>query len=289
MALAAIGGVRLFYETTGQGFPLILCHELAANYRCWDDQVRYFSRLYRVITYNARGYPPSDVPQNGDDYSQDRAAEDICGLMRHLDIKEAYVAGLSMGGSATLAFGLAHPEMARALIVAGTGTGSTNPEQFRQQARTFADDLESRGMKALADYARGPGRVQLLRKDPKGWEEFNRMLMEYSPLGCALTLRGCNARRPTIFQLEDKLRRLQVPTLIIAGDEDDPCIEPAIFMKRVIPKAGLAIFPKAGHTLNLEEPELFNETVHEFLLAVEAGRWGERDLGTGVGFVATQK
>jgi pimeloyl-ACP methyl ester carboxylesterase len=286
MPKAAIDGVRLYYEATGKGFPLIWSHELAANHGCWDQQVRFFSRRYRVITYNARGYPPSDVPEGPDAYSQDRAVEDLHGLMRHLGLEEAYVGGLSMGGSAALGFGLAHPKMTRALIVAGTGTGSTNPEQFRKQAEAFAADLETRGMPALSQYAEGPNRIQFMRKDPKGWKRFSQVLASCSAIGCAWTLRGVQARRPTIFQLESKLRRLEVPTLIICGDEDDPCVEPALFMKRVMPQAGLVFFPRTGHTLNLEEPDLFNHAVQDFLLAVEAGRWGKRETGSGVGFLS---
>ena len=80
-------------------------------------------------------------------------------------------------------------------------------------------------------------------------------------------------KRPTIFALEEKLLQLQVPTLVMIGDEDEPCVEPAVFMKRQIPNAGLAVFPQSGHTINLEEPDLFNRTVQEFLTAVETGTW----------------
>jgi len=283
---APINGIRLHYEIAGEGFPLIWCHELAGDCRSWESQVRFFSRRYRVVTFNARGYPPSDVPEDADAYTQERQVEDLHGLMRHLGMEQAFVGGLSMGGSVALNFGLAHPGMARALIVAGTGTGSTEPGPYRRQVEWFARELESQGMQALADYARGPTRQQFMRKDSRGWEAFNRRLVGFSAAGCALTLRGFPGRRPTVFELEPGLRRLQVPTLIICGDEDDPCIEPSLFMKRVIPRAGLAFFPRTGHTLNLEEPELFNRTVQDFLLAVEAGRWGEREFGTGVGFLA---
>ncbi|RMF86428.1 MAG: alpha/beta hydrolase, partial [Nitrospinota bacterium] len=116
-------------------------------------------------------------------------------------------------------------------------------------------------------------RIQFLRKDPKGWEEFLEEFASHSATGSALTFRGVQLKRPTIFALEEKLKRLQVPTLLIIGDEDEPCIEPAIFMKRHIPNAGLVVIPKSGHTINLEEPDLFNRAVLDFLTAVEIGRW----------------
>jgi pimeloyl-ACP methyl ester carboxylesterase len=286
MAQAVINGVRLYYEATGRGFPLVLCHELAANCHSWDEQVRFFSRRYQVIVYNAKGYPPSEVPDDVALYEQDAQVADLHGLLRHLNIEQAYVGGLSMGGTVALNFGVAHPEMTRALIVAGTGTGSTDPGPYRQQVEQFARGLDIHGMAALADYAKGPTRVQFMRKDRKGWEHFNRVISQFSAKGCALTLRGFPGRRPTVFELESKLRRLSMPVLIMCGDEDDPCIETSIFMKKVIPKAGLAFFPRTGHTLNLEEPDLFNRCAQEFLQAVEAGHWDEREAGSGVGFIA---
>ena len=286
MPYAPVNGINLYYEDTGQGFPLVWSHEFAGSCESWALQVQHFSRRYRVITYNARGYPPSDVPADPAAYSQDLAVEDLRGLLRHLSIQEAYIGGLSMGGGVALNFGLAHPGMARALIVAGAGTGATDPAQFREQTEEFARALEAGGMEGLADYVKGPTRVQLLRKNPKAWEEFAGLFAAHSATGSAHTLRGVQGKRPTIYALEEQLRRLTLPTLIIAGDEDDPCIEPGVFMKRCISRSGLVLLPQSGHTVNLEEPELFNQAVDQFLDAVETGRWAERQEGTGVGFLA---
>lgn len=286
---AFVNGVQVYYEATGSGFPLVWCHELASDCRSWNKQVRFFSRRYNVIAYNAKGYPPSDVPDSIEAYVQDALVADLHGLLQHLGVKQAIIGGLSMGGSVALNFAIAHPEMARALIIAGTGTGSTDPGPYRQQVEQFAHDLDVQGMQALTEYAKGPTRIQFMRKDPDGWQNFSRMLLGFSPRGCALTLRGFPARRPTIFELEPHLRQLGMPVLVICGDEDDPCIEPSLFMKRVIPKAGLVFFPRTGHTLNLEEPDLFNHTVQKFLLDVEADRWNEREKGSGVGFLASSE
>jgi pimeloyl-ACP methyl ester carboxylesterase len=168
MPIAHVNGVDLAYEEYGSGFPLIWCHEFAGSMESWDAQVHYFARRYRVIVYNARGYPPSGVPADPKAYSQDMAVEDIYGLLRHLGIEQAHVGGLSMGGSATLHFGLRHPEMARSLIIAAAGSGSTNPEEFRATSLAFADRLEREGPAAFADYGDGPTRQQLKRKDPRG-------------------------------------------------------------------------------------------------------------------------
>jgi len=198
--------------------------------------------------------------------------------LRHLQIGKAHVVGLSMGGNVALNFGLAHPELCASLVVAGCGAGSTNRPQFERDVQTVAGRLEREGMQAVAEfYSQGPTRVQFRRKDPRGWQEFRAQLAEHSALGSALTFRGVQLRRPSIFALEASLRRLQVPTLLLIGDEDEPCIEPAVFMKRHIPSAGLVVLPQSGHTVNLEEPDLFNRVVLDFLIAVEGGRWAQRD------------
>ena len=190
MPTASINGVSLYYESHGEGFPLVWSHEFAGDYRSWAPQVRFFSRRYRVVTYNARGYPPSEVPPDVEAYSQDNAVEDLRGLLEHLGIEQAHIGGLSMGGNVALNFGLAYPGMARSLIVAGTGTGSTEVDSFRATVNERADRMEALGMSGMSDYARGPARVQLQRKDPMGWQEFADQLAEHSAVGSALTFRG---------------------------------------------------------------------------------------------------
>ena len=146
MPKALINGVNLYYEVHGEGFPLVWSHEFAGDYRSWAPQVRFFSRRYRVVTYNARGYPSSDVPADGDAYSQEQAVEDLRGLLEHLGVTKAHIGGLSMGGNVALNFGLDHPELARSLIVAGTGTGSTDTDTFREQVNGRADRMDAQGM-----------------------------------------------------------------------------------------------------------------------------------------------
>ena len=280
MPMASVKDIQLYYEITGSGYPLLLSHEFAGDCRSWEPQVRYFSRRYQVITYNARGYPPSDVPTDPTAYSQQQAVEDIVQLMRHLQLSQAHIVGLSMGGYAVLHFGLLYPALARSLVVAGCGYGSVSGERqkFQHDAAQVAEQLDRDGMRPMAEvYSKGPTRVQFEDKDPRGWREFADQLAEHSALGAALTMRGVQGERPSVYELEVQMRRLQVPTLIVTGDEDEPCLEPALFMKRTIPTAGLAVIPKSGHTINLEEPDAFNRAVSDFLTAVEAGKWGARN------------
>ena len=273
-------GVRLYVEQSGEGTPIIFVHEFAGDHRSWEPQVRYFSRRYRCVTYSARGYDPSDVPSDVEAYSQDRARDDIRAVMDALDIETAHVVGLSMGGFATLHFGLHYPERALSLVVAGCGYGA-EPDaraQFKSEAETMADRILAEGMAAVgAGYAEGPTRVQFQNKDLRGWTEFRDQLCEHSTEGSSLTMRGYQARRPSLYDLGEAMTGLTVPTLIVNGDEDEPCLEVGLFMKRQIPAAGLLIMPKTGHTMNLEEPAAFNTSLDEFFHQVEAGRWDLRD------------
>ncbi|HEV8310734.1 MAG TPA: alpha/beta fold hydrolase [Methylomirabilota bacterium] len=278
MPRAPVHGVNLFYEEVGQGAPLIFVHEFAGDYESWRPQVGFFARRYRTIAFNARGYPPSDVPDDPAAYSQGHAVEDIKGVLDHLGIEQAHVCGLSMGGYATLHFGLTYPDRARSLVVAGCGYGSgAEREAFRKDTALVVERFEEDGMEKVADfYSRGPTRVQFMEKDPKGWQAFRDRLAAGSARGHALTLQGVQMTRPSVFDLGDRLAGLRVPTLVVTGDEDEPCLEPAIFMKRKIPAAGLAVIPKSGHTINLEEPDAFNRAVLDFLTAAESRRWTPR-------------
>ena len=277
MPIAPVGGVNLYYEEVGQGAPLVFVHEFAGDAESWRLQVRFFSRRYRTIAFNARGYPPSDVPESLAAYSQQQAADDIKGVLDHLGIKKAHVCGLSMGGYATLHFGLCYPERALSLVVAGAGYGSDDRAKHRADSEVVAQRLETEGMARVAEfYSRGPMRVQFMEKDPVGWREFHARLAAGSARGHALTLRGVQMLRPSIFELGDRMAKLEVPTLVMTGDEDEPCLEPGIYMKRTIPTAGLVVIPKSGHTINLEEPEAFNRAALDFLTSVDAGRWTRR-------------
>jgi pimeloyl-ACP methyl ester carboxylesterase len=278
--VTADDGVKLFYDEVGSGTPIVFVHEFAGDHRSWEPQLRYFARSYRCIAYNARGYPPSDVPEDGEKYSQDRARDDIRSVLDALVIDKAHVVGLSMGGFATLHFGLNYPERALSLVVAGCGYGAQpdKREQFQAEVEQTARNIESAGMmKAAESYALGPTRVQFQNKDPRGWAEFARLLAEHSTTGSALTMRGVQKRRPSLYDLVDRMKRLTVPTLIVTGDEDEPCLDPGLLMKRAIPSAGLVVLPQSGHTINLEEPDLFNQACEAFFHRVAAGRWTLRD------------
>jgi pimeloyl-ACP methyl ester carboxylesterase len=273
-------GVALYYEETGSGTPVLFVHEFADDVRGYEGQLRHFGRRYRAIAYNARGYPPSDVPPDPARYSQERARDDIRAVLDGLGIEKAHVVGISMGGFAVLHFGFAYPQRALSLVVAGCGYGAEpgKRQQFAEETAKTATMIESTGMAEVAKiYSLGPTRVQYQNKDPRGWAEFAARLGEHSAQGSGNTMRGVQGRRPSLWDLTDRMRTLHVPTLVLTGDEDDPCLEPGLLMKRAIPSAALVVFPNTGHGVNLEEPDLFNRTCDDFFHQVESGRWPRRD------------
>jgi pimeloyl-ACP methyl ester carboxylesterase len=273
-------GVRLYYEEAGSGRALILVHEFAGDLRSFEPQLRHFGKRYRTVAFNARGFPPSDVPDEPASYSQARAADDILAVLEALGEPRAHVVGLSMGGFATLHFGLRHQERALSLCIGGCGYGAEldKREAFRAEAEIIADAIRTSGMQAFADrYTFGPTRVQFQNKDPRGFAEFKQMLSEHSAVGSANTQLGVQKERPSLYHLVEEMRRITVPTLVITGDEDWPCLIPGVLLKQTIPSAALAVMPNCGHAINIEEPDEYNRIVGDFLAQVDSGRWPMRD------------
>lgn len=275
------GDVRLYYEDTGAGVPIIFCHEFAGDCRSWEQQVRYFSHRFRVITFNARGYPPSNVPEAPELYSQDIAVADVLALLDHLKIEKAHVVGFSMGSFTALFFGMRHPERARSVtpVCCGYGAEKGWDEIHTRNFFAFADALEDPAQADAASdrYSRGATRVQFMLKDPRGWREFAEQFRSLSRFGRAMSLRHVVAARPSVLDLAEAFQRMTAPVLLITGDEDEQTLMPGVFMKKHIPTAGFCVLPRIGHTLNLEEPGLFNQMLYDFFTSVELGTWQPRD------------
>jgi 3-oxoadipate enol-lactonase len=272
--------VRLYFEEAGGGTPIIFLHEFAADHTNWEPQMRYFSRRHRVIAYSARGYTPSDVPASHEVYTYRHFYTDSLAVLDQLKIEKAHFVGLSMGAYSSLQIGLNAPNRALSLTLAGVGSGSeiANLDAWRRQCQANADRYHTAGAAEVAKETReAPSRIPFLLKDPRGHKDFYDLLARHDSKGSGNTMRGFQAGRPSIYTMEDAIRKIPTPTLIICGDEDDSCIAPSLFLKQHVPASGLAMFPKAGHVLNLEEPALFNETLDRFIGLVEAGHWPARD------------
>ncbi|MCY3663887.1 MAG: alpha/beta hydrolase [bacterium] len=273
-------GVTVHSESVGNGDPILFIHEFAGDHRTWEPQMRRFSRSHRCITYAARGYPPSQVPTDPAAYSQQHAVDDAVAVLDAHSVGAAHVVGISMGGFCGLHLAMRHPGRVRSLVVAGTGYGARphEVERFRAECDAIAEVIETAGIAAFAEqYMSGPSRVQLQNKDRRAWQEYTRWVSEHSAEGSAATMRGVQRERPSLYALEAELAAIAAPVLVLAGDEDDGCLETSVWLKRVIPTAGLAVLPKSGHTLNVEEPGLVNTLIADFLHRVEAGVWGPRD------------
>lgn len=272
--------VALYYEEHGEGKPLLFIHEFAGDHRSWSPQIHHFSRRYRCIVYGARGFPPSDVPTELADYSQLRAVDDALTFLDAANAATAHVVGNSMGGFTALHLGLRHADRVTALVVSGCGYGAHPSVEltFRVESERIATAFESEGSAGVAEwYGFGPARVQYQNKDPHGHDEHVQLLREHSAIGAALTMRGVQMTRPSLYAMHDELSALDVPVLIIAGDEDDGVLETDLMLKRTLPRCGLAVLPRSGHVTNLEEPILFNQLTEQFFNQVEHGRWGPRD------------
>lgn len=280
MPYASAAGARLHFEEVGSGTPIVFVHEFGADLREWEQQVRWFAREFRCIRFNARGYPPSDVPAADDQYGQGPAADDIAAVMDAAGVERAHVVGLSMGAFATLHFGLRHAARALSLVVAGVGSGAPREarERFKTESQHAAQRYLDEGSAAMAQsLGYGATRIQLLVKDPQGWNDFVAHHAEHSPEGSAYTLRNYQALRPSLYDLEADLRACVVPTLLIVGDEDEPCLDANLYLKRTMPTARLWMLPATGHAVNLEEPAAFNAGVQDFLSMVDRGVWKPRD------------
>ena len=279
MTRIPINGVSLHVEETGSGESIVFVHEFGGDARSWQPQVEHFSRHYRCVVYNARGYPPSDVPEDERLYGQQLSTADLKGVLDALDIEQAFVVGLSMGAYTGLMLTVQHPERVRALVFASGGSGAY-PEtrtRFLVDTNAVAEKMLRANSVDAAGISSGPSRVQLQNKNQTVWEQFAAHLSEHSAVGSAYTLRHVQAERPSLYDLTTELGAVTTPTLLVVGDEDESCLDVNLYLKRTMPYAGLSIFPKSGHLLNLEEPERFNALIDEFFQTVKAGQWSRRD------------
>jgi pimeloyl-ACP methyl ester carboxylesterase len=263
-------GTRLHWEESGKGTPVVFVHEYGGSCRSFDLQVAAFRDRHRCVVFNARGYPPSEVPAPRDAYSQDHAVADIAAVMDGLGLARAHLVGVSMGAASTLQYALKEPARVISATLVGIGSGSDDPETFRANAEANARLLESGGMAALAAQMNAaPNRKRLKDKNPAEFRRFNEQMLAMSPMGHANTSRGVQGRRPTLYVHEKRLAALHLPVLVVVGDEDEPCRKPSDFLGRVLPDASLHVIPQTGHCVNLENPDQFNRLCLGFTGAVK--------------------
>ncbi len=276
MSVRTSDGIALHVEEAGAGTPIVFVHEFAGDHRSWEPQMRFFSRSHRCVSFAARGYLPSDVPTDPDAYGQDVARRDILAVMDGLGIEKAHVVGHSMGAYSALHVGLHHPDRCLSVAALGCGWGSSPAERDAsvKACEDIAAMFENEPIAvAAAKYARAPMRLTFEAKDPRGFAEFEAMLAEHSGVGSALTMLNLQLKRPTLWDLKAELEAFQPPLLVVVGDEDFPCLDGSLFLKRTVPTAGLLVVPRAGHTITSEEPAAVNAALAELFAATEGGTW----------------
>ena len=280
MTTVQANGAALYTESCGQGPAIIFVHEFADNHESWSAQISALSRRFTCIAFNARGYPPSEVPENPDLYSQKIAAEDINSVLEGYSLEKAHIVGCSMGAFAALHFAILYPEKASSISLLSCGYGAPKEQQaaYAEDAEMLADKYLELGSEEMAElYANGAFRQQFKDKDFRGWRAFKDRLSNHSKHGAALTMLGVQRKRPSLYDLKEEISKVEVPALIMVGDEDDWCIEPSIYLKRTLPMSGLCVLPRTGHTVNLEEPTLTNLVLSDFLTMADSGNWSAKE------------
>jgi len=258
MPKAKINGIELYYEVHGDGYPIACLHGFTATAAMWQPQVIPFSKKYKLIIYDARGHGKSESPPSLSDYSTEIAVEDLNQLLSRLHIEKAVIMGLSMGGYVSLNFCLSHPEKVAALILAGTGPGFRSKvklQQWNEQMETIAKALETKGLAALNEeyIASSIGR-------PPG-EETSKLFRHSSPIGLINTAHSMLSNVGVI----ERLPEIKVPTLIIVGEHDTNFMQASLYLNASIKDSERVVVPDAGHVMNMDQPELFNNAVLQFL------------------------
>ena len=266
MTQIASAGVRLHIEEAGEGPPLLLLHELGSDARQWRGQLDGLSGRFRCIAPSARGYPPSDVPPDEDAYLWERQVADALAVLDGLALQRAAVVGWSMGAYTALQLARLHPDRVTAVVAAGVGSGSPAADQpeFRAGMRALAGLWEHDPVAAARQMAEGPTRQALRRRRPQAWAAWLADLATHDPAGMARTCRNFQALRPSLQAFD--FAAVEVPVLLLVGDEDAPCLEATHWLASALPRSRLVVLAQTGHAPSLEDPETFNRLVGDFLL-----------------------
>jgi pimeloyl-ACP methyl ester carboxylesterase len=258
-------GIRLAYDDHGTGLPLLFLHAFPLNRSMWSPQVTALSRQFRTITVDLRGHGESDAPLWN--FSLDHYADDVCALLDHLAIPQAVLVGLSMGGYVSLAFSRTYGNRMMGLVLADTRAQADSPEG-RAGRLNLAQTAYKQGTDAVADIMLPKllGATSL-RQNPQ-LVEYVRQTIRQTPVSGVLVDLMAMADRPDSVA---HLRTLTCPTLVVVGQEDHTTpLADAHVMTTEIPGARLAVIPAAGHLSNLEQPDVFNDLVRNFVEELRA-------------------
>ncbi len=264
MPLVDVEGARLYYEEAGSGPAVVLAHGGGGDLSQWRHQAEFFAPRYRVIAFDARGHGQSKA--TADKWSMAEFAADIAALLRHLGVARAHLVGATLGGVAVLEFALAHRDMARTLVLVSTAPDTT--DEMRLRFETSAAVVESGDLSSFAEgfvnFIFSPNYVTT---HPDEVADFRQRLESIDPAGYARSIRALG-NRP---DLSPRLGQLSVPALVVTGALDPiPTSAPgADLLGRSLPNTRVEVIPDAAHLPQVEQPEIFNRLVLDFISAAE--------------------
>ena len=267
-------GISLYYEDTGSGNPILFIHEFGGDYRSWAHQVPVFSQAYRCITYSARGFLPSSVPDDRSQYGQVQATTDVLAVINHLDLTKVHLVGTSMGSFTCLDFSLKHPEHVLSVTLVGNSSGPRDEDERKEYRRVWIGEevrlREAQGNNgAVAVLEKDPAYQSLQQNEPAAWFTYAENLRQQSVEGAIHILSTLHWNRHSLFDLEPKLRSFDKPVLLITGDDDHYLVaETNAYLNRVLPNSVWHNFEGTGHLVNIEKSAEFNGLLKNFIASI---------------------
>jgi pimeloyl-ACP methyl ester carboxylesterase len=257
-------GVRIYFEEHGSGRPVVLAYGIGGNAGMWQPNIGPLSARHRLILWEPRGHARSESPEDPTRVTFAHWVLDLRDLLDHLELAQAVVGGLSLGGGIATRFALAHPERVSALVVVDSSSAAGLPlsvDNLVMRARSIKVTLEG-GMDAMAELAiaSNPNVAGRLKLDPTARDEIFAYYRMLTPIGYANALRA-------LLQMDyitERLPEITAPTLLICGDED-PSLQPMRVMEQKIKNARFCLLSPAGHFGNRDQPGAFNRAVLDFL------------------------
>ena len=264
-------GVSIFFEDTGHGTPIVFVHEFGGDYRSWHRQVPALSHACRCITYCARGFLPSSVPQDRDHYGQAHSTGDLLALLDHLGLEAAHLVGTSMGSFTSLDFSLTYPERVLSVTLVGNSSGPRDATEQEQYRTTWVGHeirlrQERGGDGAVAVLEDDPAYQSFQKEDPDGWAFYADNLRGQSAQGAIHVLSTVHWNRRSLFDDTDRIKAFDRPVMLVTGDDDYYLVgETNAFLKDLLPDARWLRFPATGHLVNIERASEFNALLAEFV------------------------
>ncbi len=277
--LTVADGVQIFYEIQGDGPQILFVHEFVGDYRSWARQVGALKSDYRCITFSARGFWPSDVPDDEACYGQSQSSSDVLALLDHLGLEAVHLVGTSMGSFTILDVALTHPERVLSLTLVGNSSGPRNArEREHYQLNWLEQEIRMRlthGQAGAVDVLqRDPAYQSFQANDPEGWAIYASNLAQQPIHGAIHILKTLHRNRISLFSQADRIRVFPKPVLLVNGTEDYYLVgETGNFLARTLPHCNHLRFDRTGHLANIERAPQFNAALISHITKVGAGRY----------------